>query len=130
MNPNAYQQMILQQLMQNYSNQTQMKTEIVRVNGKNGAEALNLAPNSSIFVADNTKADRIWLCMTDGAGYKTVQPFTTTPEEIEEKQSVENRLAKLEEAINEINTRNAKRRKNEEYDGQQRLPGIDSGNTK
>jgi uncharacterized protein HemX len=117
MNPNAYQQMLMQ-FMQNYPNQNQpIRTEIIRVNGKNGADALLMAPNSSIFVADNTNADRIWLCMTDGAGYKTVRGIKCTFEEESDVdiQSVENRLQKLEEAVNEISTRNAKRKPKEEY---------------
>ena len=87
------------------------KQEIIKVNGKNGAEALQLAPNSSVFVADETKADRIWLCMTDGAGFKTVRAIHATFEDVEEKTAIatiEERLKKLEEKVyDQLNTRSA-----------------------
>lgn len=44
------------------------KYEIIRVNGENGAQALQMSPNSEIIVLDNT-APMVWLCQTDGAGY-------------------------------------------------------------
>lgn len=90
--------------------------EIIRVNGENGAEALQMAPNSSLFVADETKPDRIWLLMTDGAGYKTKRAIKAVFEDVAEKNNIElmmvsfdERLKALEEARNEqLNTRNVK----------------------
>lgn len=52
--------------------------EIIHVNGEPGARALQMAPNSNAIVMDDT-APIIWLCQTDGAGYKTVQPFDIAP---------------------------------------------------
>ena len=48
------------------------KFEVIRVNGKNGAEAFQMPPNSSIILLDES-APLIWLKMTDGAGYPTIQ---------------------------------------------------------
>ena len=83
------------------------KQEIVRVNGKNGADAYQMAPNSSILLLDET-APIIWLKTTDGASYPTVTGYTITPIEtkiappIEDKNyaELESRIAKLEEVIN------------------------------
>ena len=41
------------------------KLEVIRVNGKNGAEAFQMPPNSSIILLDES-APLIWLKMTDG----------------------------------------------------------------
>lgn len=77
--------------------------EIVHVNGKNGAEALQMMPNSNAIVMDDT-APLVWLCQTDGAGYKTVTPYTIAP--CHEKppvdvSSLESRISRLEEMLNE-----------------------------
>lgn len=41
------------------------KYEIIRVNGENGAQALQMSPNSEAIVLDDT-APMVWLCQTDG----------------------------------------------------------------
>lgn len=58
--------------------QTAQRYEIIHVNGEPGARALQMAPNSNAIVMDDT-APIVWLCQTDGAGYKTVQPFDIAP---------------------------------------------------
>ncbi len=94
-----------------------MRQEIVHVNGENGARAFQLAPNSNILLLDDT-APIVWLCQTDGAGYKTVTPYTITPYQPEPTvnvKSLEERIAKLEEAINvKSDTSNAKSKKSAE----------------
>lgn len=82
--------------------QSQQRTEVVRVNGKNGAEAYQLAPNSSVLMLDTT-APVVWLAETDGAGYKTVLPYSITPYKTEaeaEAKSLNERVTRLEEIIN------------------------------
>ena len=99
--------------------------EIIRVNGENGADALQMGPNSSLFVADETKSDRIWLLMTDGAGYKTKRAIKAQFEDIVEKNNMEAllasfdaRLKALEEAQNEqLNFRGSKSRQNRSNGG-------------
>lgn len=54
------------------------KQQVIRVNGKNGADAYQLAPNSSVLLLD-TSAPLIWLVQTDGAGYKTSTPYSIAP---------------------------------------------------
>lgn len=97
----------------------QQKQEVVRVNGKNGAEAYQMPSNSSILLLDET-APIIWLKMTDGAGYPTLTPYKIEPY-IEEKTNINNvlktlekRILKLEEAVSnnngKSNTSNARRK--------------------
>lgn len=84
-------------------NNLQTKQEITRVNGRNGAEAFLLAPNSSVLLLDET-APIVWLAQTDGARYKTVTPYKITPYQTEKTidiNTLENRVKKLEELINE-----------------------------
>lgn len=54
--------------------------EVVRINGRGGAEAFQMAPNSSALLLDTTQAV-VWLKTTDGAGYPTLAPYTITPME-------------------------------------------------
>lgn len=78
------------------------KQEIVRVNGENGARAYALAPNSSILLLDET-APIVWLAQTDGAGYKTVTPYTITPYQAEpthDYNSLAERVKRLEDMFN------------------------------
>lgn len=76
--------------------------EITRVNGKNGAEALQLPPNSSVLLLDET-APIVWLAQTDGAGYKTTTPYAITPYQQEtpvDTRTLEQRVVRLEEILN------------------------------
>lgn len=95
-----------------YMNQpyTQPKTEIIKVNGKNGAEAFQMPANSQALLLDET-APIVWLVQTDGAGYKTISAFDLTPHEEMNMNStlkdIEKRLAKVEKQLNgKSNTRN------------------------
>lgn len=93
------------------------RQEIVHVNGENGARAYQLPPNSNILLLDDTAAI-VWLCQTDGAGYKTVTPYTITPyqpEPVPDMKSLESRIAKLEEMLNgKPDSSNAKPKKSNE----------------
>ena len=76
--------------------------EIIRVNGRNGAMSIQMAPSSSVLVLDET-APLVWLCQTDGAGYLTVTPFDIAPHQEAPQVSVNElsaRLARLEEIVN------------------------------
>lgn len=82
--------------------------QIIQVNGKAGAEALQMEPNSSVYVQDSTQGNRIYLCMTDGAGYKTVRGilgvFEEDKKEAEQQsalQSIDERLKNVEAKLNE-----------------------------
>ena len=75
--------------------------QITRVNGRNGAEAFRLAPNSSILLMDENDPI-VWLKQTDGAGYATVTPYTVTPYQAApvDVNSLEERVKRLEEKLN------------------------------
>lgn len=78
------------------------RQEIIRVNGRNGAMSIKMAPSSSVLVLDET-APLVWLCQTDGAGYLTVTPFDIAPHQEAPQVSVNDlsaRLARLEEIVN------------------------------
>lgn len=77
--------------------------EIIHVTGRRGAEALQMAPNSSALVLDDT-APIVWLCQTDGAGYLTPTPFDISQHVEAPAVSMDDlnaRLSKLEEMLNE-----------------------------
>ena len=73
--------------------------EIVHVNGQPGAAAFRMAPNSNTLLLDDT-APIVWLCVSDGAGYHTITPFSIAPYEAPapvDLNSLEERLKRLEE---------------------------------
>lgn len=107
---NQLSQLLLQQAIQPQSAQT----KVVEVTGRNGAEAFNLGPDSSILLLDNT-APIVWLVKTDGAGFKSLIPYDIKPHEeqkpIDQYKALEERITKLEDTINaKSNTSNVKRK--------------------
>jgi hypothetical protein len=92
---------------------------VVKVNGFEGAKAYGLPPNSSILLLDET-APIVYLKVTDGASYPTITAYSISPIELKggtDLQSLELRIAKLEEALNDhgkSNIRNAKQHKSAE----------------
>ena len=90
-------------------NNTAGKQEVVRVNGKNGAQAFQLPPNSSILLLDET-APIVWLKTTDGAGYPTITPYDINPHQTETSQQkfdidikpLQERISKLEEIVKDV----------------------------
>ena len=90
--PNMYQQYMPQQT--NHS-------QIIKVNGKNGVDAYQMAPNSSALLLDET-APIVWLAQTDGAGYKTATAYDIAlHQELPpvDTRALEQRIIKLEEAL-------------------------------
>lgn len=87
-------------------NQYTPQQHVLRVNGQNGANALTIPPNSSVLALDET-APIVWLCVTDGAGYKTVTPYSIQeykPQAAPSIQELSDRISKLEARINESDT--------------------------
>lgn len=93
----------IQNLMNmNKSLMPQVETHTIKVNGRAGAEALTLSPNSDILVLDQNDPI-VWFIQSDGAGYKTITPYDIAIHK-ERKQedvlkSLEDRITKLEEAM-------------------------------
>lgn len=78
------------------------KYNIIQVHGQNGAEALQMAPNSKVLLLDENDPI-VWFVQTDGAGYKTVTPYSIKPYQPAPQvnfQTLEARIAALEEKIN------------------------------
>lgn len=75
--------------------------EVLRINGRNGAEALNMAPNSSVLALD-TSAPIVWLIQTDGAGYKTPTPYEIKPYEQQQPVNVSAGIENLEKRISAL----------------------------
>lgn len=85
------------------------RCEVVRVNGKGGAEAFQMAPNASILLLDET-APIVWLKTTDGAGYPTLTPYDIAPHKEQtpvDTRNLEERIARLEAIVNESHATNA-----------------------
>lgn len=99
----------------NYWNQPP-QYDIVKVNGENGANAFQMGPNSRILLLDENNPI-VWLVQTDGAGYKTVEPYDILPHKKApsiDLKTLEERIAILEEKINAksysgTNSKNSKR---------------------
>ena len=75
--------------------QTQPPQQVVKVNGEIGA-------NSSAILLDES-GTMVWLCTTDGAGYKTVTAYDITPHQntpAPDYGILENRIKRLEEIVN------------------------------
>lgn len=91
------------------------RCEVVKVNGRAGAEMFLMAPNSSVLLLDES-APLVWLKTTDGAGYPTLMPYSIKPFEQKppaDLSEIIKRLDELEERVNEqSNTTDAKRTEN------------------
>lgn len=77
--------------------------DIIKVSGRQGVDAFQMGPNSSVLLLDET-APIVWLVQTDGAGFKTPTPFSITPYEQPAPINVndlEERIKKLEGLVNE-----------------------------
>jgi hypothetical protein len=104
--PNAYynlQNQLMQQQIANRMNTGAYlpQVQVVRVNGRNGADAYQIGANSSALLLDESGL-LVWLVTTDGAGYKTVSAYDITPHKdapAPDFASLEARIAKLEESI-------------------------------
>lgn len=85
-----------------YFGRMPQRQEIVHVNGRGGAEAFQMAANSSALLLDDT-ASIVWLKTTDGAGFPTLTPYTVTPYQPEPQISTAellDRITRLEEIVN------------------------------
>ena len=90
--------------MYNYGLNTMMPPpmRVVRVSGRPGADAYQMAPNSEVLLLDET-APVVWLKTTDGAGYPRLTAYDITIHEEEKPvdyKSFDERLKRLEDYIN------------------------------
>lgn len=87
---------------QQYQPPVQQPTQVVRVNGENGAKSYQMGANSSALLLDES-GTIVWLVTSDGAGYKTVSAYDITPHQTvpaPDYGSLEERIKRLEEIVN------------------------------
>lgn len=102
--------------MNNGVNNWQQRQDVVRVNGRNGADSYPLPPNSSILMLDENEPV-VWLKTTDGAGYPTVNAYNISPAQSQEQidndrfTALEGRIAALEGILNEQSNSSSTRSK-------------------
>ena len=95
-------------------NQSMHQPQIVKVNGRGGAEAYQMPPNSQVLLLDETQPI-LWLKQTDGAGYPSLNAYDIKPHEekpMPDMNSLEERIARIEEVLkNESNSTSNGRKK-------------------
>ena len=99
-----------------YPQPTIQPTQVVRVNGENGARAYAIGANSSALLLDESGL-LVWLVTSDGAGYKTVTPYDITPHQVQPAPdfgSLESRIKRLEELVNATTDTSATRRRSDQ----------------
>ena len=80
------------------------KTEVDRVNGRNGAEMYRMAPDSSAIVLDINNP-MIWFIQTDSAGYKSITAYDITLHEdakVPDAKSIDERMNSFDERLRVI----------------------------
>jgi len=80
-------------------NYTLPPQQILQANGKASIDAIRMAPNSSVLIADTT-APIVWKCVSDGLGNVTKEAFDIIHHKTEEEAEKENLNITLQE-INE-----------------------------
>ena len=88
-------------------------SQVIKVNGENGARAFSIGANSSALLLDESGL-LVWLVTSDGAGYKTVTPYDITPHQVAPAPdfgSLESRIKRLEELVNDATDSTATRRR-------------------
>lgn len=75
--------------------------QILQANGRASIDMLQMAPNSSVLIADANEPI-VWKCVSDSIGNVTAQAFDITPRKSEAEvkqdymQSIDERLTRLE----------------------------------
>lgn len=78
--------------------------DIISVNGKAGAEAYAMGPNSRALLLDATQPV-VWLKATDGAGYATLDGYDLTPHVEKTPESVaQGMYADMDDRLRKIET--------------------------
>ena len=100
-NQSQSQALFQNQLLQSLAPAQPQSIHTTKVNGRAGAEAFNMPPNSDGILLDLSDPI-IYFIQTDGAGYKTITPYDISPHKEVSKddmlKSLEERITRLEEA--------------------------------
>ena len=80
--------------------QPPIQSQIIRVRGEQSARSINLAPNSSILLMDESDPI-VWLCTTDGVGSVQVTPYDISPHKQKtiDLSSIEQRVEAIEKLL-------------------------------
>ena len=84
----------------NYS-QYNNDTNLIFVNGLEGARGYRIRPQQTILLVDSTQS-RIYLKSTDNLGIETMKTYSITEVENKETTDVETRLDKIEDNLTKI----------------------------
>ena len=85
----------------NYSQYNNNDTNLIFVNGLEGARGYRIRPQQTILLVDSTQS-RIYLKSTDNLGIETMKTYSITEVENKETTDVETRLDKIEDNLTKI----------------------------
>lgn len=85
----------------NYSQYSNNETNLIFVNGLEGARGYRIRPQQTILLVDSTQS-RIYLKSTDNLGIETMKTYSITEVENKETTDVETRLDKIEDNLTKI----------------------------
>lgn len=86
---------------QNYNQYINNDTNLIFVNGLDGARGYRIRPQQTILLVDSTQS-RIYLKSTDNLGIETMKTYSITEVENKETTDVETRLDKIEDNLTKI----------------------------
>ena len=85
----------------NYSQYSNNDTNLIFVNGLEGARGYRIRPQQTVLLVDSTQS-RIYFKSTDNLGIETMKTYSITEEEKKETIDIETRLDNIETNINKI----------------------------
>ena len=85
----------------NYNQYSNNDTNLIFVNGLEGARGYRIRPQQTILLIDSTQI-RIYLKSTDNLGIETMKTYSITEVENKETTDVETRLDKIEDNLTKI----------------------------
>lgn len=85
----------------NYNNYSNTDTNLIFVNGLEGARGYRIRPQQTILLVDSTQS-RIYLKSTDNLGIETMKTYSITEVENKDTTDVETRLDKIEDNLTKI----------------------------
>lgn len=85
----------------NYNQYNNNDTNLIFVNGLEGARGYRIRPQQTILLVDSTQS-RIYLKSTDNLGIETMKTYSITEVENKDTTDVETRLDKIEDNLTKI----------------------------
>ena len=85
----------------NYTQYSNNNTNLIFVNGLEGARGYRIRPQQTMLLIDSTQS-RIYLKSTDNLGIETMKTYSIAEVENKEETDVDDRLNKIEDNLNKI----------------------------